>query len=66
MTLIKCCGNCEYSETLFPELEPEDDDIYFCNWSGPVPHSWRYARREVVSVEFNEGTDCKCFKENKK
>ena len=59
----KCCGTCFYSQDPFPNIPLEEDDVLYCNWDQPIPYSWRYAKREVVGVDYNEGTTCPCYKE---
>lgn len=53
------CVNCKFWREIgyFPE-----ERLGTCGWFPPsLPHSWRYASREVVSTYGDEGEDCATF-----
>lgn len=59
------CGNCIHFRPHFPP-EPgqamDDDEPGLCGWTPPpLPHSWKYATREVIGVSADDETDCAQF-----
>lgn len=56
------CGNCKYWDSAWftPQDSNEDDDLGRCKAMDhiPLPYAWRYATREVMSVQRSEGEDC--------
>lgn len=50
------------TDTLRDELALSDDDpaetLLRCAWSIDLPYSWRFARREVTTVQGNDGREC--------
>jgi hypothetical protein len=55
----RCCDTCRLFDLDY--RDEADLDLCFgrCTWNpGPLPTSWRWTTREVVSVTPLEGTDC--------
>lgn len=66
----KRCMDCEHARSLMDsaslreeaELVGEDMVLIECLWEPPaLPESWQYTRREVTTMQANDGQHCPQF-----
>ena len=61
---MRDCRKCKHGFAYFAGMPTDEDDVMECRWEpdSPLPYSWRFVRREVVSVHPYDADQCEAYK----